>query len=276
MISVVVKEWGFTYLKLDFMTYDFYGCWGMELSEPRPATCAPSDDSLTNIQIYRRGLEVVREAAGDEAIINACNCLVGPAVGIADILRIGDDIDAANWDRTFTMGARAVLPMAFLNGTVFLNDPDCVFLHGPLSVEERRAWLLFVTISGGLKMLSSILPATAEDRHLWDRHLASPVGHFLPYDHWINPPSIWACIPEEEGGAITAALFNWSDTDRELEYPLPASDDGDTPYHVMEWYDGRYLGTFRGTCPVRVPRHAARVLFLRKETGQPVLLALDD
>jgi alpha-galactosidase len=275
LISTVVHQWGYTYLKLDFMTHDFFGCWGMELDSPRPAAFTTSDDTQTNIQIYRRGLEAVREAAGDEVIINACNCLVGPAIGIADVFRIGDDIDADNWDRTFTMGARSVQPMAFLNRTVFLNDPDCVFFHGPLSSEEQRTWMLFVRITGGLRTLGSPATSSVGVTGFFALHDTMQSNLFQSIDHWNNPPSLWRNTNTPFDASDTLVIFNWSRHDRNMRIPLAVLNAGSGPCHVFEWYGSQYLGALRDDFDIAVPAHAVRVLRVRRDSGTPALITLD-
>ncbi|NOY06601.1 MAG: alpha-galactosidase [Chlorobi bacterium] len=157
LMQRVCSGWGYEYVKMDFLTYDFFGRWGMELEDAATHTFQPYDDSLTNIQMYRLGLEALREGAGDERFLLGCNCLVGPALGIVDGFRIGDDIDAENWDRTYTMGVRAVAPMHFLNGRTWWNDPDCIVVHEPMDLRHVIQWASLVAVNGGMGMVSSKL-----------------------------------------------------------------------------------------------------------------------
>ena len=273
--ETVCKAWKYSYVKIDFMTYDFYGCWGMELAAPHAAMFAPSDDTVTNIQMYRRGLESVREGAGEDVIINGCNCLIGPAIGIVDILRIGDDIDADNRDRTFTMGVRSISPMLFLNGIVFRNDPDCVFLHGPQSIEQKRAWLLLVTISGGWKTLSSELSAVQDLTDEWEFHNESTHMRFKPFDTWNNPPSFWHWQSGPSESVHEIAVFNWSNAPSIISIPLSRLVGSGASWVVFELYEHRYHGIHAERMEATLPPHSARVYSIRRDRGVPQLIGTD-
>lgn len=157
MVHRIVHDWGYEYIKLDFMTYDLFRQWGMKFLDSMIAPLKPFDDTITNIGLYRRGLEAIRGGAGDACFLLGCNCLIGPALGLIDGHRIGDDVSASNWDRTYTMGVKSIEPMKFLNHTVWWNDPDCIMLHEPMSEEHIHEWAHHVVRSGGMRIVSSKL-----------------------------------------------------------------------------------------------------------------------
>ncbi|MGF1571938.1 MAG: hypothetical protein ACFCU1_02595 [Sumerlaeia bacterium] len=75
----VFHEWGFTYIKIDFL-----------LHAVQPGTRV--NQSLTMPQVLRKGLQAIRDVAGDDRFILTCGCPMGAAVGIADGMRIGLDV----------------------------------------------------------------------------------------------------------------------------------------------------------------------------------------
>lgn len=77
-----VIDWGYTYLKLDFL-------YAAALPGYRYA-------ALSGDEAFRNGLEVVRQAAGD-AYILACGAPALASLGLADALRVGPDV-APYWD----------------------------------------------------------------------------------------------------------------------------------------------------------------------------------
>ena len=77
------REWGFTYLKLDFI-------FGGALAGVR-SSGTPREEA------YRQGIEVVRDAAGDEMYLLACGAPVVPSIGVFDAIRIGPDV-APYWE----------------------------------------------------------------------------------------------------------------------------------------------------------------------------------
>ncbi len=83
VVRVAAQEWGFSYLKLDFLY----------------AGALPGrfqDASKTRAQVLRAGLESLRSAAGEETILLGCGCPLGSAIGLVDAMRIGADT-ARRW-----------------------------------------------------------------------------------------------------------------------------------------------------------------------------------
>ncbi|MBL0175902.1 MAG: alpha-galactosidase [Ignavibacteria bacterium] len=165
-IGGLVHDWGYQYLKLDFLAFDVYGVWGMELLRETRARLEPHDDSITTVQMFRRALAVIRETAGPGVFLLGCNVLLGPALGLVDGMRIGDDVSAANWDRTVTMGMTPVAPMEFLHGRVWHNDADCMLFHAPMTMEQVKEWNSFIATHGLCAMVSSKLHELPLDRML--------------------------------------------------------------------------------------------------------------
>jgi alpha-galactosidase len=82
-IETIVHEWGIHYLKLDFLY-----CAALPGVRHDPAR--------TRAQALRDGLELIRETAGEEAILLGCGCPFGPALGLVDIMRVSPDV-APRW-----------------------------------------------------------------------------------------------------------------------------------------------------------------------------------
>jgi alpha-galactosidase len=121
-----VRQWGFSYLKLDFV-------YGGALGEPRA-------NGMTGEEAYRRGIEVVREAAGEDAYLLGCGAPVVASLGVFDGMRIGPDV-ALHWeipsqpqtDHTFGEPASRHALSTSLN-RLWLDravavDPDVVFFR---------------------------------------------------------------------------------------------------------------------------------------------------
>jgi alpha-galactosidase len=68
------REWGFSFLKLDFTTYDLFGKWGFEMgSSPTRAGWSFADYSHTNAEILLSLYRAIREAAGEDTVLLGCN-----------------------------------------------------------------------------------------------------------------------------------------------------------------------------------------------------------
>ncbi len=141
-VQRLVQEWGYRYLKMDGL-YTGAGVPQIYVND------AYRDDGIgdavfhnpnkTNIEAYRDGLRLVREAAGREVFLLGC-CAnqnmrsYGGAFGLVDAMRIGPD-NGASWQGVLTgptFGARNY----FLHGRVWYNDPDPVYVT---DVAVRRA-----------------------------------------------------------------------------------------------------------------------------------------
>ncbi len=78
-----VRQWGFDYLKLDFL---YAGALPGKRHREIPREAA-----------YRNSLKVMREAMHEDAFFLACGTPIIPSLGLCDALRIGPDV-AATWE----------------------------------------------------------------------------------------------------------------------------------------------------------------------------------
>ena len=133
-----VRGWGYDYVKLDFL---YAGALSGKRrgGEPRE-------------QSYRRSLEVMRDALGEDAYLVACGAPIFPSLGIADALRVGPDT-AGEWEihRDAVLLSSSSLPGAKNALRTTLHelwlkplmqvDPDvCYFTsrHNSLTPEQRQ------------------------------------------------------------------------------------------------------------------------------------------
>ncbi len=219
----LAAEWGFRYIKFDFAAHDMFGGWGMHLLEPADARFEPIDDRATNIRMFRDGLEALRRGAGEETFLLGCNCLLGPAIGIVDGMRIGDDVSAAHWDRTVTMGARSIPHMQFLNGILWWNDPDCLLFHEPLAIPRARLWNVAAALAGGARIASSKLHMLSAERlELLRAVMAMSIGEaeIVQLDSGGLPEILLASGEISGASSRLLGFLNWSDEPRRI--PLPA------------------------------------------------------
>jgi alpha-galactosidase len=147
----LVEEFGYQYLKLDFL----YAA---------AAEGIRHDPAMTRAETLRRGLEAIRRGAGERAFILGCGCPLGTAVGIVDGMRIGPDvapywgtISGAAGEPGTALAIEAILARSFMHRRLWLNDPDCLMLRAKetrLSKDEREALALSIAASGGMLLIS--------------------------------------------------------------------------------------------------------------------------
>lgn len=156
VISTIVNDWGFEYLKLDFL---FGGCL---------RGGAHHNLSLSRTEVLKYGIKKIREAAGKDIIISGCGMPLSSGIGLVDTMRVGPDT-APVWRklggvllRTGAMlGARNsirnFLVRSGMNKNLWLNDPDCIMLRDTktkLSFFEKFSQINAIILSGGVLMYS--------------------------------------------------------------------------------------------------------------------------
>ncbi len=111
---------GYTYLKLDFL---YAGAQEGLRAEP-----------ITGMEAYHRGLEILRDAAGEDTYILACGAPLLPSVGFAEGFRTGADIAfelSPDADPAFVRWqARQTAARSFTNGRWWWSDADQILVRG--------------------------------------------------------------------------------------------------------------------------------------------------
>jgi melibiase-like protein/beta-galactosidase-like protein len=144
----VVRDWGYDYLKIDFLHWATAG--------------ATHYGGVTHAEAYRRGLSAIRDGIGTEAFLLGCGAPLQHAAGLVNGMRIGGDVDAS-WGG-IQAPAQAAALRSFYHRGVWLNDPDCLVVRPPLTLPEAQVWASVVAASGGMNVLSDNLPKLPADR----------------------------------------------------------------------------------------------------------------
>jgi alpha-galactosidase len=83
------------------------------------------EHGVTSIEAYRRGLEIIREEAGD-AWIMACNAPMWPSLGLVDIMRVSDDVERDG--HRFEQIHKESAYRSWQHRKLWHIDPDCICL----------------------------------------------------------------------------------------------------------------------------------------------------
>ncbi|MGL4369828.1 MAG: glycoside hydrolase family 36 protein, partial [Spirochaetota bacterium] len=156
VISTVREQWGFDYLKLDFM-------YAASLPGDR------YDKSMTRAEVLRMGNELIRKTAGKKAVLLGCGMPISAAVGTMDAMRVSCDV-SPRWgvnpvekllhtdSNLETRGAiRNSIVRSFMDKRLWINDPDCLMLRTVrthLNEKERRSLYNAVMTIGGMVVTS--------------------------------------------------------------------------------------------------------------------------
>ena len=193
VVRTVVGEWGFPYLKCDFL---FGGCL-------RGGT--HHDLGLSRAEVLRRGMEVIRETAeqstDEEVFIVGCGMPLTTGIGTVDAMRVGPDTGGYWIERKGKLlrtGAMVGVRNAIRNSVVrgqmhralWLNDPDCLMLRTRgtrLTAAQRRTQINAIVLTGGLLLYSDDFAALDDEllreigaiQSITDRCFA---GRLIPLD----------------------------------------------------------------------------------------------
>lgn len=290
LISTVTRDWGYRMLKLDFL-------FTAALAGQR------HDPTATRAQAYRRGLEAIRRAAGDDVLLLGSGAPLGPAVGIVDAMRVSPDVTTGwrsrvwpwqpEYDPQAPRAGRKARPATenairdtlnrwWMQGTWWQNDPDALMVrHGQqLSLDETRSRAAVVGLSGGMVMLSDFMARLDPER-------ARLAALFLPpYGRAAVPLDLFECeIPEilcldierPFGAWKVVGVFNWGDRPARRRLDLARLGlDHMRRYHAHDLWSGATFGPVAGTLDLgELPAHSCRLLAIRPVADIPSLVGTD-
>lgn len=273
VIRTIVEDWGYDYLKIDFI---YAGALRGE----------HHDRQATGVQAYRRGLALIREAAGERFVLG-CGAPFLCSVGLVDGMRVSPDT-APDWEHPDGTGAspalinaiRSTLAHHWMHPHWWTNDPDCLIVReadSRLSEAEVHTWATVVALSGGMVLLSDDLGSLEPARAAIIPRCLPPLGvaaRPLGPAHDGLPTRLY--LPAEHGGRQTylAAVFNWqaapaSSTFNPAEWPGAPT----CPYWLLDLWTGEAHGPLAGPVDLGVtPSHGVRLLALAAALERPHLI----
>jgi alpha-galactosidase len=104
--------------------------------------------SRTNAEVIADLYGMLREAAGNQVLLDGCNTVGHLGQGIFDLQRTGDDTSGHQWERTRRMGINTLAFRLPQHGTFFTLDADMVGITEAIPWELSRQWLLVLAHSG--------------------------------------------------------------------------------------------------------------------------------
>jgi hypothetical protein len=275
-----IAEWGYRYFKMD-------GLWTGSATEMEYVNDAYKDDQIgnavlhdpdkTNVEMYRDGLKLVRDAAGPDVFFLGCNTpqnmrVYGGSFGLLDAMRIGPD-NGTTWD-ALIRGPKYGTRNYFLNGRVWYNDPDPLYVRAALPVNQARLISSWVTISGQLSVSSESFAALPPERvDLLKRTMPSHGLPARPVDLFERDmPRIWTV--NEPDSRLIVGLFNWEKEDREIDYPIERL--GLKPgveYAAFEYWTNRLIEPLRDRLRFKLPASSSAVLAIRQVSNHPQVVS---
>ena len=246
--KILTREWGIRYIKLDFMDSTciegfFY----------RPHTTA--------LEAQRIGLKIIREAVGDDVLLDKDGSAMLNPVGLVDEGRIAPDTG-----HSFTASRDAVPNIAarfYMHGNFYLSDPDAFSVTKVVDLDPDQAWhrsrtgltlneaqvqIVLAALCGGMYEIGDDLPtlssqperlALVENQELLDMirlgRAARPLDlmTFRPED---QEPSVFFLVEDPRQAMLV--VFNWAE--RPLSHSFTVAGLGlpaDHPFHAFDVLD---------------------------------------
>ena len=273
VIHTAVHNWGYKYLKLDFLY----------------AAALPGryhDPTKTRAQVLRSGLERVRQIAGEDTTLLACGCPLGSAIGIADAMRVSPDV-APTWHPRFeghelllrkepSMPAvknaiHNTITRAFLHKRWWDNDPDCLLLgeNTHLTIHEIQSLASVIAFSGGTFTLSDDISTLPPDRLRIAKSLLPAIGKTPRVLDWFdsaNPRLLRLNFENSTGAWNLFGILNWNSFELSAEFTL---DDlflnPQDEYFACSFWDGKLDTVENGKLFIeKIPPHGIKVISMRK------------
>lgn len=224
----LAQDWGIRYIKLDFMDDS-----AIEGRRYQPNTSA--------MEAQRIGLQVIREAVGENVILDKDGSAMLNPVGLVDSGRISQDT-GHTFESTHD-AATGVAARYYMNRNFYVSDPDAFTVsrqtvneqewHGgkhPLSLDEARSSIALSAVAGGMFEIGDDLPTLFADKDrmvlVENRDLinmarlgraALPVD-LMTYASEDTMPSIYVLHESKRQSIVT--IFNWTEKPRQHDLQL--------------------------------------------------------
>lgn len=231
VVRTLREEWGYDYLKIDFLSFGLAEDIRQRALKNDPTRrIAPHEPGLTSVERMHRALHTWRDAMGSDAFFLACSAPLGVVLGYADGLRTGYDVfpDFNSLRRC----AQATAGCFHLHGRAAWTDADYQVARGrededgtlvrnaekrsQLTRNEAEMWTIYVGLFGGTRLNSDKLPLLRAERAELVRVMTQlPLcGRYVPLDFWERGRSrndAFHAMLGDADGTTCLALFNWSD-----------------------------------------------------------------
>jgi len=285
VIRTLTHDWGYKYLKMDGL----YTGASLNLNyicdtfrEDEIGQAVLSDPSVTQIQMMRNSLRLVRETAGRDVFLLGC-CesqnmrSAGAAYGLIDAMRIGPD-NGASWS-AMMRGPEFGAWQYFLNRRVWYNDPDPLYVRASLPLDQARVICSWVTLSGAMNSSSENYAALPSERlDLLKRTMPSHTALARPVDLFENRvPGVWTVADTataKHPRRDLVGLFNWDAADKTFERALADLGlESGGEWIAFDFWANSLTPPFKGHLTQTVAPQSCAVLALRPVLDRPQLIS---
>lgn len=278
IVQRLAHDWGFKFFKMDGFwtgsaTKQVYVNDGYKEDGMGDAVFANPDK--TNIEALRDGTKLVREAAGPGVFLLGCAITqnmrsFGGTFGLLDAMRVGPDTGG-------NIGSPWGSRLWFLNGRIWWNDPDCVYVRTEVSLDRARLNASWTNIADQLFYISDWLPEAPADRlDIVKRCMPAHGLPVRPVDVFESDTAkIWLLTDTRHGlRRDVLGLYNWNKTAGVISESverigLPAASE----YVGFDFWANKFVSPFREKITATLPPESCRILSVRPMLTVPQLVS---
>lgn len=224
----LTREWGARYFKFDFMDDT-----AIEGYRYQP--------NVTALEAQRIGLQTIREAVGNDVLLDKDGSAMLNTVGLTELGRIS--ADTGHSFQGLKEDATGIAARYYMNNNFYIADPDAFTVSEqliseeesrepvkPLSLDEAEVSITLAAVAGGMFEIGDDLPtlgaepdrlALLHNRDLLDmvrlRRAATPLD-LMTFSKEDGQPSIF--VLREDKRQSMLAVFNWTDSPRSHQIAL--------------------------------------------------------
>lgn len=281
VVRTASQEWGFPYLKLDFL---FAGALSGVYADP----------TVTRAQALRRAMQAIRRAVGPQTYLLGCGAPMGSVLGLVDSMRIGADV-SGSWYPKFN-GVSAIIrnephfpsavnaihnvvTRAHLHRKWWINDPDCLLVRDDtdLTLAEVQTLTTVIALTGGAYLLSDDLPRLSVERRQMAEVCLPLIGERAQVVDLFDEerPSILRLpVHTVNENWMLEAHINWEDKPVTTVLTAP---EGEGEVWMRSFWTGQVGRMMPGTkMPMRVPPHGVCLMAIRQaKPNEPVYIGSD-
>ncbi len=269
--TILTKEWGIRYIKLDFMDDS-----AIEGFYYKPNTTA--------LEAQRIGLQIIRDSVGDDVLLDKDGSPMLNPVGIVDTGRIS--VDTGHTFEASKEAAPGIAARYYMNRNFYVSDPDAFTVsrqtvdeqewHGgknPLTLDEAKLSIALAAIAGGMYEIGDDLPTLGIDPdrmaliknedllNMARLGRASRPLDLMSYTPEDGMPSIFFLQQSKRQAMLT--VFNWAEKQTEHRFDLLR--DLGLQWHghnqVLDIFDSATpVGSNLDTIALQLPPHSVKVL----------------
>jgi alpha-galactosidase len=267
--STLTKDWGIRYIKLDFMDDS-----AIEGYYYRPHTTA--------LEAQRIGLQLIREAVGEDVLLDKDGSVMLNPVGLVDTGRISCDTG-----HSFQASRDAVPGIAaryYMNRDFFISDPDAFSVsressaaqgdHGgpkTLTLEEAQVGIALAAVSGGMFEIGDDLPTLYLDADRMKLLQNHDLLNMVRLGRAARPLDLMSYAPEDETPSVfllreskrqaILAVFNWTEQERAHQFSLAELVAGMSAQNsAIDVFSGAAIAENASSLTIKVPGRAVRVV----------------